>query len=154
VPFYLGGDADVVVFPKYVSGMTYVTSGLTGPGSDQKPKSTGNYELMICTREEADWAANLISKLARYTTEAVIELNDTMECPIFEGSEIMPLLFASPEGASGFSVLGADATMLLLIGITSKELAFHRENGGESLLKRLKDTGVYPYTDLDRRSVV
>jgi len=30
----------------------------------------GQYELMICTRHDADWAPNLISRLSRYTLEA------------------------------------------------------------------------------------
>src|SRR4051812_29651413 len=64
-PLYLGGDADVLVFPHFVDGFAYVTADLTGQ-SGQLPGSIGNYELMMCTRSEADWVADLISRLSRY----------------------------------------------------------------------------------------
>src|SRR5579859_3732521 len=68
VPFFLGGFADVLAFPEYVPGVTYVTAEMTGEDTGQRPTAIGNYELMICARQELPKAGDLISKLARYTS--------------------------------------------------------------------------------------
>ena len=71
VPLNRGGGADVLIFRGYVPGVTYVTADLTGaPDGDalgQMPNSSGAYELMLCTRAPAPWAAPALAQLARYT---------------------------------------------------------------------------------------
>src|SRR5690242_15751460 len=67
VPFHLGGVADVIWFPNYVPGATYVTAEMTGEDVGQRQSTLGNYELMICTQQELPKAADLVSTLARYT---------------------------------------------------------------------------------------
>lgn len=55
MPFQIrevGGSADVVPFPSYTPGVTYVTAELTGEDVGQRPSSLGHHELMICTRQE------------------------------------------------------------------------------------------------------
>lgn len=97
VPFQLGGSADVLPFPDYVPGMTYVTADLTGEDTEQQPSGLGNYELMICTRQKLQKAADLISNLARYTTKAVLEPGETMDLGTYLGdSTIRALLFTHP----------------------------------------------------------
>jgi len=83
VPFYLGGFADVLEFPNYAPGMTYITADLTGEDVGQLPSSLGNYELMICVRENLPRAADLISRLARCTCDSKLEAGDTMDLLIF-----------------------------------------------------------------------
>src|SRR6478736_80626 len=79
IPMYLGGFADVLPFPEFVRGMTYVTADLTGEDVGQLPTSLGNYELMICVRGELSRAADMISRLARYTCEAELEPGESMD---------------------------------------------------------------------------
>jgi hypothetical protein len=155
VPFQLGGSADVVPFPKYVSGATYITAELTGEDAGQRPSSLGNYELMICTRQHLPQAANLISRLARYTCEAVLEPGQTMDIAAFFGdSTIRALLFANPgEEPLHFEFFGKRYSLLLCIGITGEELAFARSQGTGKLLALLKQNRVFPYTVPDRPSV-
>jgi hypothetical protein len=43
---------------------------------------------------------------------------------------------------------------LLLIGITAGELEWAKQNGGKKLIKKLKAAGIYPYTDLTRKSIL
>ena len=43
--------------------------------------------------------------------------------------------------------------LLLVIGITSEELNWAKKNGGEELILKLKEKGVYPMTDLKRTSI-
>jgi len=155
VPMYLGGFADVLPFPHYVPGMTYVTADLTGEDVGQLPSSLGNYELMVCVREELPRAADMISRLARYTCEAELEAGETMDLPdFFSESVIKALLFAHPaDQPVQFEFLGTQYGLLLCIGITAEELAFRRANGSDALLAVLKQRGVFPYTVLQRESV-
>lgn len=74
IPLELGGSADVLEFPQHLPGATFVTADLTGPSSEQLESSLGQYELMICTRTHEGWAPNLISRLAKYTLDAVLVL--------------------------------------------------------------------------------
>ena len=152
VPFYLGGSADVMVFPNYISGATYVTAEMTGC-DDQMPNQNGNYELMFCTRSDNTWAANILSVLARYTTETVLNPGDTMDCPAFPDSQLTALLYADP-GTPSYTVNGRKASLLLCVGITQAELELSRASGSEALISKLREANVFPYTDPERQRVV
>src|SRR5262245_1923929 len=89
-PFALGGNANVVVF-ELAQGRAYVTSELTG-----RPDACyADYELMVCHRDESEWGAEVVSRLAPYTQEAFLAAGDTM--PVNDAdhpeSEIRALLF-------------------------------------------------------------
>ncbi len=154
VPFHLEGFADVVPFPSYVTGMTYVTADLTGPESAQIDNALGNYELMICLQKDTPAAAGLISKLARYTCDAELNPGETMDMPNFFGDKTMRgILFTTPEPEISFQLAGNDCGLMLLIGITKEELAFKQQHGSEKLLALLKQHKVFPYTIPDRKTV-
>lgn len=155
IPFQLGGSADVLSFPEYVPGITYVTAEMTGEDVGQRPTSLGNYELMICARQELQKAGDLISQLARYTCDAELEPGETMDLGTFFGdSTIRALLFANPcEQSVRFEFLGKRYGLLLCVGITAEELAFKQGRGSEALLALLKQHGAFPHTTPDRASV-
>src|ERR1700690_4212010 len=73
IPFDIGADngggADIIYFKKHVKGLVSVTSELIGR-DDQVENDLGNYELMICQRDQEDWGPDLISRLAYYTLQA------------------------------------------------------------------------------------
>jgi hypothetical protein len=157
IPLDLGGSADVLEFRKHVPGSTYVTADLVGPLSGQPQNTLGQYELMICTREPEDWAPNLISRLARYTLEAVLEPSETMDMApaLPEGSAISAFLFTQPQLVSNeLHVLGQRCGLLLCLGITTPELQACFEGRSSELLAALKSAGVFPYSDLRRKSVL
>lgn len=155
IPFQLGGSADVLPFPDFVSGISYVTAEMTGEDVGQRPNSLGHYELMICARQELKKAGDLISMLARYTCDAVLEPGETMDLNTFFGdSTIRALLFTHPaEHPVHFEFLGQCYGVLLCIGITAEELAFKQSNGSARLLQLLREHAVFPYTTPDRPSV-
>jgi hypothetical protein len=64
---------------------------------------------------------------------------------------IRGLLFAPYEK---FQVRGQDCGLLLCVGITADELQACKEGKKKHVVKRLKDHGVLPFTDLDRQSVL
>jgi hypothetical protein len=161
-PIYDGGGADVLAFRGFVPGVTYVTSGLTGPVESiiQKPSpSLGNYELMICLPGGGAWAANLISFLARYTLQAELNPGETMdlppaEVPALKGTSIAALLFAEPDlKGKMFKFAGRQFGLLLCMGITARELKAVKRDGSTLLLRGLKRKGIFPYTDPSRVSL-
>ena len=152
VPIYLGGGADVLTFKKHVDGVAYVTAGLIGDDS-QKKTPLGQYELMMCFRSANDWAPSLLSRLAPYTFDAALNPGETMDFgpAMPENSSIAALLFVSYRQ---FKVDDANAGILLCIGITDSELAHCRTNGSDAVLAALKENGVFPFTDTQRKSLV
>jgi Suppressor of fused protein (SUFU) len=156
VPFYLCDIAAVLTFPHHVPGFTHVTADLTDNETDQKPNSLGNYELMICTRSDVPAARTLISRLARYTCDELLEPNDTMDIKSFFGdATIRALLFTHPsEGPVHFQLAGRQCGLLLCIGITEDELAFKQANDCAALLAKLRAAGVFPYTIPGRASLI
>jgi len=155
VPFQFGGSADVLKFPEHIAGITYVTAEMTGEEAGQHPTSLGNYELMICARQELQKAGDLISQLARYTCDTGLEAGETMDLGAFFGdSTIRALLFAHPrEEPVYFEFFGQRYGLLLCVGITAEELAFGRSRGTGELLALLRQHQVFPYTTPDRPSV-
>ena len=153
VPFELGPDlggaADIVYFREYGPGVLAVTAELIG-NADQTPNSMGNYELAICTRGgDEEWGPDLISRLAHYTLEAVLEPGETMDIgpAAPAGSEVVALLF---QNFGTFQVRGDDAGVLLCIGLTAPELEACRRGETEQVVARLKAGGIFPYTDHTR----
>ena len=154
-PFYLGGFADVVPFPSYISGMTYGTADLTGPATAQVPNCFGQYELVMCMKQEDARAASLISMLGRYTCDVNLEPFHTMDLPRhFEDDTLRALLFVPlSDPPHSFEVLGQRCGLLLCMGITREEMQFTRTASSKRLVVLLKEQGVFPYTIPDRPPV-
>ncbi len=152
VPFYLDGAADVLVFRQHNDGVVYVTADLIGDDRS-KPSELGQYELMICLRQDANWAPQLISNLAKYTIDDVLSPNDTMDIgpALPQPTDLAAFLYLP---YANVIVDDRKGGVLLCLGITPDELSFVRENGPDKLVSRLKQNGVYPFTDLSRQSVL
>jgi hypothetical protein len=153
-PMHLDGYADVLRFRSFVAGVTYVTCDLIG-NPRHAPNNLGHYELMMCTREESGWAPGMLSRLAKYTHEAALQIGDTMDITrvVPGGSTAAALLFTTPDiQPARFEVLGQPATILLCIGITAEEFSECKSHNSRSVHRELADKGIYPYTDLKRDS--
>jgi hypothetical protein len=154
-PMHREGCADVLRFRGYVNGIAYVTCGLIG-NTRQLPNKWGHYELMMCTHQESDWAAMILSRLAAYTYDATLHPLDTMDIATGAPGEsaMAALLFARPDPpADSFSVLGLPANLILCVGITADEFAACKNFGSGVMLRMLKDNQIYPFTVPDRASV-
>lgn len=156
VPFFLGADsggaADILYFKQHLDGIVAVTSDLIGC-EDQVTNDLGNYELVVCHRDDEPWGANIISQLAYYTLEAQLNPGETMDIDsaVPEGSTIAALLFFE---YGRFQVLDRPAGLLLCVGITADELEACREGKRAEVEQALKAAQVYPFTDLYRASVL
>jgi hypothetical protein len=110
---------------------------------------------MMCTRQEDENVASLLSDLSNYTLENPINPYDTIdlgpEQP--EGITIRALLATQPEGASQpFNLFSQRCGLLLLMGITTEELEAFRNGDEVKVLEALAD--ISPYTDMGRASVI
>lgn len=154
-PFHRDGHADVIRFRNFVDGIAYVTCDLIG-NDRQVLNRWGHYELMMCTRNESEWAPSILSRLAQYTHDATLHPGDTMDLAASapKNSTISALLFARPDlSAERFTVLGTPANLLLCIGITAEEFNACKTFGSGVLLRMLKENEICPFTDLNRESV-
>lgn len=147
-----GGAADVVYFKQWQPGRLTVTAdllGIEGP----LPNEQGAYELAICHRDDERWGPNIISRLANYAFESPLNPGETMDIgpAAPQGSTVAGFLF---HDAARFEFRGAPAGVLLCIGITEDELSACRAGRAEQVLDALRAQGVFPYTDLRRRSVL
>jgi hypothetical protein len=87
VPLARGGDPDILSFRHFVPGFTYVTADLTTDAREwQIPGSLGHFEIVMCTREEASWAIEILARLARLTFETELGPGHTMELGLELGS--------------------------------------------------------------------
>lgn len=156
IPFHLGADtggaADIIYFKKHLKGVVSVTSELIGC-DEQVQNDLGNYELIICHRDDEPWGANVISRLAYYTLEAQLNPGETMDIAsaVPDDSSIAAFLFCS---YGTFKVRGRKGGLLLCVGITADELKACRAGKREKVEKALKAAQVYPFTDLYRASVL
>ena len=108
---------------------------------------------MICTREDKEWGDNIISQLAHYTLESELNPGDTIDIgpATPEGSTIEAFLFCD---YGRFTVRDQDAGLLLCMGITGDELAECRAGNRLDVEAALNAAGVFPFTDLFRKSVL
>src|SRR4051812_6834542 len=122
-PLHRHGFADVIRFRNYVDGITYVTCDLIGTDR-QIPNRWGHYELMMCSRDECEWAPSILSRLAQNTHEATLQPGDTMDLGAARphDSSITAFIFSRPDPpADTFSVLSTPANLILCVGITADE---------------------------------
>jgi hypothetical protein len=151
IPLGLGGRADVITFRPPKMGVTYVTADLIG--SEQPESSLGQYELMICQGDDSqEWAPHLISQLAAYTLEVPLQPWDTMTISpaIPDGSNIVDALFVP---FAEFEVRSTKCGLLLVLGLTQPELDYCAVDC-DPVIDKLKEAGEYPFTTLDRQSVM
>ncbi|HET6828732.1 MAG TPA: suppressor of fused domain protein [Ramlibacter sp.] len=147
-----GGAADVVYFKGWRPGRLTVTAdllGIEGPLANEQ----GAYELAICHRDDERWGPNIISRLANYVFESPLNPGETMDIgsAVPQGSSVAAFLF---HDLARFEFRGEPAGVLLCIGITEDELDACRDGRTDQVLEALRANGVFPYTDLRRRSVL
>ncbi|MBD3319819.1 MAG: hypothetical protein GF350_01855 [Chitinivibrionales bacterium] len=152
LPLYLGGTSDIVSFPEHRGGIAYATGSLTGSG-DQIQNRMGEYELVVCIKESAAWAPKLLSNLSKYTLKAAIEPGAIMDVrkSMPQPGTITSFLFIP---YARFELQGKQCGLLLCLGITDAELQYLKNGKVSDLVKKLKEKGIYPFTDTGRGPVV
>ena len=152
IPFYLGGQADVLSFRTQIAGRVAATCELLGEPS-QKRNVQGTFELAFAHRDDNAWGPNIISRLARYTCDAVLQPGQTMDigAAVPAKSTIAGFFF---DDFKRMKFQGAKAGVLLCIGLTADEVAACRRGKRQMVYDALIAQQVFPYTDLFRPSVL
>jgi len=169
VPFAVGGSVDMYYFLNHIQGTGFATMELLGlDGTDQKPNRLGNYEFVAFTKhaynenKESKNDFNVIERhicgiltaIGNYSFDAVLNPGDTCEIPV-EGKQNLCIIFDNykPDNKE-FWVGDKKHHLLLCMEIFKNEMEFARKDGSEKLFKLLKEKDYYPYSDLDRNSVI
>ena len=177
IPFAIGGAVDMYYFPNHIKGTGFATMEILEPdGSGPLPNRLGTYEFVAFTKydyngndldivdlgEDKQTPFNLIERkicgifttLGFYSRQAVFNPNETCEIPSDDDESICLAFDLYQPNNKEFMVGDRKHHLLLCIQLFRSEMEFARENGSEELFKKLKQAGYYPYSDLDRESVV
>ena len=170
IPFSVGGAIDMYYYPNHIQGTGFATQELIEPdGSGSIPNCLGTYELVAFTRiayeEPESIGIGLFGAIERhicgtftfignYSFDAKLEPGDTCVLP-FENEPNRYLIFDGykPRGLQ-FEINGNEHGLLLVIEIFESEMKYAMENGSSELFKLLKEKEFYPYSDLNRESVI
>lgn len=171
IPFNVGGAVDMYYFTDGIPGTAFATMELIKPdGSGSVPNRLGTYELITFTRERYNPAegeevsdfdkmerrmCGIMTSVGAYSFQAKLEPNETMEAPGEEGEPNICLLLDDyrPDGVE-FIISERKHGLLLVIEVFREEMEWARANGGGKLIEKLKKAGHYPYSDLNRQSVL
>lgn len=170
IPYAVGGGLDLYYYPNGVPGTGIATKELSEmPNEGSTNKVYKSYELVMFTKvplsmDDAQKPKTrfgrmhhtinaILNCVAPYSAQAELNPNETCEFP--EGMEVVGGKCLIFDGYACYSdKLAKDFGLLLLIEIFREEMDWARENGGAKLIKKLKEAGHYPYSDMDRESVV
>ena len=170
IPFDIGGAVDMYYFPNGIPGTGFATMELLQPdGSGPIPNKLGTYELVAFTK--LDYVQdtvktnpfNLIERrfcgiftgIGNYSFEAKLEPMETCELPRGEDEPNLCLIFDEYKSDNKqFKIGNRIHGLLLIMEVHRNEMEFAMKNGTGKLIEKLKEKGHYPYSDLDRESVV
>jgi hypothetical protein len=169
IPFAVGGGLDLYYYPNGAPGTGIATKELV----DRRGKGPSNrvfpcYELVMFTKHtlNLDEAKNpetpfgaahtkinsVLNLIANYCAQAKLNPNETCEFPAeMEKVGGKCLIFDAYPSAKTTGPKGMG--LLLVMEVHRSEMEFARQNGGEKLIEKLKESGVYPYSDMERDPV-
>lgn len=130
---------------------TYVSCELAVRG-DQIPAAFGRYELLASCNDE-QWVRSILTSLARATMSIKLGHRHTLDIGAWVAPD-HPIqgLILEREAMAVFE--GTRYGVMRLIGVTRSELEFAVQEGVPKLLEILKAAGIYPNTDVNRKSVL
>jgi hypothetical protein len=168
IPFDIGGTVDMYYYLNGIKGTGFATMELIQPdGTGPMPNRNGTFELVAFTKLNyvADTTEtipfNLIERrtcgtftaIAAYSLEAKLEPGETLEIP--GGEDNTCIIFDEYKPANKeFRIGKKEHGLLLVMEIFRDEMEYAMENGSAELFRKLKAKGYYPYSDLDRPSVL
>lgn len=169
--FHMCDGVALYFFDQCAPGTAMATMELIQPFM-QTPRSrrTILYELVAFTRhsvsveETGEMKAfdnmamrirTLFTTVARYSTAAVIKPGDCCEIPLQKDKESACMVFVEyTRGGECFHIASEKYCLLLGIEVHRSEMEYARQCGVAALVEKLQAAGHYPYSDLDRESVV
>jgi Suppressor of fused protein (SUFU) len=153
VGFPMGGPVNLATVGKQAGEefVTYASCELACY-EEQQESSEGPFEIMVTSNDE-DWARAVVTAAGQVSFEAPLDAGHTIDVgPILRdiNARLQGLIF---ERFSTSNIGGRQYGILSAIGVTRAELDWSKENAVGELIKKLKAAGVYPRSDVRRRSV-
>ncbi len=170
IPFELGGTVDMYYFPNGIKGTGFATMELIKPdGTGPISNRLGTYEVVAFTKldyvldtVETDpfnlierHICGILTNIGFYSFQAKLNPLETCELPQKERAPNLCLIFDEykPDGKE-FKIGGKKHGLLLIMEVHRDEMEYAMENGTGKLIEKLKEKGFYPYSDMDRKSVI
>lgn len=169
IPFEVGGAVDMYYYHHKSKGTIFATQELINPdGSNPIPNRLGLYELVAVTKQafqSDEMGEGLFGKIERrfcgiftgignFSFQAKLEPGETCELPVEDEPNRCLVLDEYKGERKEFNIQNQKYGLLLVIEVHRREMEYAMENGSDKLIQSLKDNGHYPYSDLDRESVV
>ncbi len=154
-PFDAGGALNFLTIREHGDPfVTYLSWDLLGQ-PNQKRGSLGRYELLaVCDDEE--WCLEILTSIGRQSLLEVLNPGETLDIAAWTKTDatIQGVVFDEALRTHlGTGPRREACGVLTCIGVTRPELAFALRRGGTALVERLKQSGVYPRTMIQRASV-
>jgi hypothetical protein len=154
-PFEAGGALDfLTIGAGRGEFVTYLTWGLLG-NPEQKHGALGPYEIVVACNDE-HWCLEVLTNIGRQGLQEVFEGGDTLDIGAWVGAAA-PLQGVIFEEALFVELrdlpIPQTCRLLRCIGVTRREMEFAIRRGTESLIQRLRASGLYPMTNPKRGSL-
>ena len=169
VSFAVGGAVDMYYYHNGILGTGFATQELIEPdGTGPVPNRLGTYELVAFTKHkyvnvpigEGSFGkierriCGIFTGIGNFSFQAKLEPGETCELPDNDEPNKCLIFDQYQEQGQDFIINGKEYGLLLVMEVHRDEMEYARQNGSSELLKILKQKGVYPYSDLDRESVL
>lgn len=168
VSFEVGGAVDMYYYHHPLKGTLFATQELINPtGRNPIKNKLGLYELVAATKYQYTdgeigegtfgqierQICGIFTGIGNFSFEAKLEPGETCELPVDDGPN-QCLIFDEYIGNKDFIIQGKKYGLLLIVEIHRDEMEFAIEHGSSKLFQLLKEKEHYPYSDLDRESVL
>jgi hypothetical protein len=170
VPYAIGGNLALFSFPNGIAGTAIVTKELCElPNQGPSNALFGSYEFVMFTKHplSLDDAKNeatpfgrahlnidaILNVMARYSQTAKLNPFETAEFPADMEKVGSKCLIFVPY-ARHSDDLAKNFGLLAIIEVFRSEIEYAMKQGGQNLIKMLKEKGFFPYSDLDREPAV
>ena len=170
IPFSVGGAFDQYYYPNYCEGTAMVTKELVGHKFDSPGNNVYDaYELVIVTRNKIHHLMGeakieyddgpiygILNAVGRYSLMAKLNPFETIEFPDDFGnlSRKCLIIDAISEPLCNEETQNKKFGLMLIMEIHRDEMEFAMQQKGKELIEKLKEKKVYPYTGINRPSVL
>ncbi|MDR0423984.1 MAG: hypothetical protein LBH39_00745 [Clostridiales Family XIII bacterium] len=176
IPYAIGGGLDLYYYPNYCAGAVIATKELTNyKFNEPKNDQYDAYELIMITKHKIDLDSvkegepcentfaydhksinGILNCIAPYSTQSKLNQYDTIEFPEdFEGVGGKCLIIdAFSHPLCDKSTRNKKFGLMLLMEIHRNEMEYAMQQKGRDLIEKFKATGIYPFTGINRPSVV
>ena len=171
IPYEIGGALDLYYYPNGIKGTAIATKELSFVCRESPANSSyDSYEFVMFTEEKLNLdsaddentgfgkahtnISSVLNPVAQYSEQAILNPRETCEFPV-DMEEIggKCLIFDCYE-PDGPVTNEQNFGLMLIIEVFRDEMEYAMNHDGESLLRKLKEAGVYPYSNLNREPVV